>query len=153
MLTFFSQYCDILEYSYSLLAKTLEGLPREALDWVPGQDMNSLCVLVVHTAGAERYWVGNVAMGESSGRDRAAEFSAKGWDEDALKKRLDETLAYTRQAVARLTLEDLDKPCISPRDGRQTTIGWALMHALEHTSLHLGYAQITRQLWDSQQAI
>jgi uncharacterized damage-inducible protein DinB len=150
MLTFFSQYCQILEESYNLLARAIEGLPQEALDWVPGQDMNSLCVLIVHTAGAERFWVGDVALGEPSGRDRAAEFTAKGWSEAALKKRLDDTLAYTRQALSRLTLADLEKPCTHPRTGEQITAGWALMYALEHTSLHLGHAQITRQLWDSQ---
>jgi uncharacterized damage-inducible protein DinB len=148
MLIFFDKFCEILEFSYNELAKTIAGLPQEALDWVPGADMNSLCVLIVHTAGSERFWVGDVAMGETSNRVRATEFEAKGLDEAALKKRLDDTLAYTRQALARLTLEDLEKTCIDPRSGNQTNIGWALMHALEHTSLHLGHAQITRQLWD-----
>jgi uncharacterized damage-inducible protein DinB len=152
MLLFFDKFCEILEYSYKEIAKTIAGLPQEALDWIPGENMNSLCVLIVHTAGAERYWVGDVAMGESSNRDRAAEFQAKGLNEAALKKRLDDTLAYTRQALERLTLADLEKMCIAPRDGSETTVGWALMHALEHTSLHLGHAQITRQLWDQKQS-
>jgi hypothetical protein len=27
-------------------------------------------------------------------------------------------------------------------------VGWALLHALEHTAIHLGHIQITQQLWD-----
>jgi hypothetical protein len=27
-------------------------------------------------------------------------------------------------------------------------VAWALLHALEHTTLHLGQIQLTRQLWE-----
>ncbi len=37
-----------------------------------------------------------------------------------------------------------------PRDGREYTVAWALFHALEHTALHLGQMQLTRQLWEQQ---
>jgi hypothetical protein len=29
-------------------------------------------------------------------------------------------------------------------------IAWSLLHALEHTALHLGHMQLTRQLWEQQ---
>ena len=32
--------------------------------------------------------------------------------------------------------------------GREFTGAWCLAHALEHTALHLGQMQITRQLWE-----
>ncbi|MFN8376829.1 MAG: DinB family protein [Anaerolineae bacterium] len=148
MKPFFSGYLDVMTHSHAEFKKTFADLPQEALDWVPGTEMNSFCVLVVHTAGATRYWVGDVAMGELSGRDRAAEFLAHGLDGDTLRQRLDNVLTYTQGVLERLTLDDLERVCIVPRDGRQTTAGWALLHALEHISLHLGHAQITRQLWD-----
>lgn len=151
MLDFFSGYLEILEYNYEQMAQAIAGLSQEALDWVPGKDMNSLCVLVVHTTGSERYWVGDVAMGEPSGRNRAMEFEASGLSEAMLRQRLDDTLAYTRDALERLTLADLDRLYTMPSDGRQVTVGWAVLHALEHTALHVGHAQITRQLWDQRQ--
>src|SRR4030042_1833836 len=43
--------------------KALDALPPEALDWSPGPEMNSLTVLVMHIAGSERYWVGDVVKG------------------------------------------------------------------------------------------
>ena len=58
--------------------KCLEGMTVEGLDWTPGRDMNSLCVLVVHVVGSARYWVGDVAASIDSKRNRDAEFTASG---------------------------------------------------------------------------
>jgi len=134
----------------------IDGLPDAALDWVPGPQMNSLCVLVVHICGATRYWVGDVALGEISGRDRAAEFRANGLNLPTLKGTLDETMAYVSTGLTRLTLANLDKMCPAPGrrvrpdsdELRTFRVGWSLLHALEHAGLHLGHAQMTRQLWD-----
>ena len=49
--------------------------------------MNSLCVLVVHVCGSARFWIGDVVLGESSNRDRASEFVARGLSKDELKAR------------------------------------------------------------------
>ena len=113
--------------------------------------MNSLCVVVVHATGAERYWIGDVAGRDPSGRDRAAEFRAHGLDAAALKRRLDETLAHSRGVLEGLTSQDLEDLRVSPRDGRKFTVAWSLAHALEHTAIHLGHMQIVRQLWDQRQ--
>jgi uncharacterized damage-inducible protein DinB len=113
--------------------------------------MNSIAVLVVHLTGAERYWIGDVVMGDVSGRDRAAEFRTGGISLDALQARLAASTAYAHHALARLALADLEQERVSPRDGRKFTIAWALLHALEHTALHLGHIQITCQLWEQQQ--
>ena len=60
----------------------LEGLKGEQLDWSPGEQMNSLCVLAVHVTAAERFWVG-IAIDDMTERDRAAEFRASGCELDA----------------------------------------------------------------------
>lgn len=145
---FYSDYLERLQDLHAGIRKELSGLPPEALDWSPTPEMNSLGVLVVHLAGAERYWVGDVVMGEPSGRDRAAEFRQRGLDEEALGRKLDESLAYARSALERLGPEDLERECVSPRDGRPFRAAWALLHALEHTGIHLGHIQLTRQLWE-----
>jgi uncharacterized damage-inducible protein DinB len=145
---FFDAYLNRLQGLHDDILQAIEGLPSAVLDWVPGPDMNSIAVLVVHTAGAERYWVGDVVARDSSGRDRAAEFRVQGLDTATLKQRLDDTLAHTRGVLEGLTPQDLSVVCISPRDGREYTAAWALVHALEHTAMHVGHIQITRQLWD-----
>jgi hypothetical protein len=151
VLPFFKTYLELLDTLHRDFTKAIDGLPTEALDWVPGEDMNSLCVLVVHTTGATRYWIGDVAGGIPSNRDRAAEFSAHGLDAAALKQRFADTLAFARNLLEKFRLEDLDKQCLAPLQGDTRSAGWALFHALEHTALHMGHAQITRQLWDQRQ--
>lgn len=148
MYQFFEDYLERLAELHADFHKAIEGLSVEALDWIPAENMNSLCVLVVHSMGAERYWVGDVAMGEPSNRSRDAEFQARGYTVDQLKLLLDDTEHYVKSSLARLTLSDLERICIAPGRTRQFTAGWSILHALEHTSLHLGHAQITRQLWD-----
>jgi hypothetical protein len=114
MLSILEDYSERLQSLHANVERTIAGLPLPALDWAPGPDMNSLGVLAIHVAGAERYWIGDVVGRDLSGRDRAAEFHAHGLDAATLTARLAQTLA----------------------------------HALEHTALHLGHMQITRQLWE-----
>jgi uncharacterized damage-inducible protein DinB len=141
-------YLNRLQALHEDIEKALAGLPPEALDWSPGPDMNSITVLVVHLAGAERFWIGDVACGDSSGREREAEFRAQGMDGKALQERLAAGLSYAQKALEALTLSDLEKQRPAGRDGRSFSVAWALLHALEHSAIHLGQIQLTRQLWE-----
>ena len=144
---FFEDYLERLQKLNADFVATFEDLPAEALDWVPGAEMNSFCVLVVHTTGASRFWIGDVGLGEPSNRNRVAEFEAKGLSLSELKARFAAVEDNTRDGLERLTLPDLGVLSTTVFNGRPLTVGWALLHALEHTGLHLGHAQITRQLW------
>ena len=147
---FLTDYLERLQSLHEDMKDTIKGLSQAALDWVPGPGMNSLCVLIVHTAGAERYWIGDVACQDPSDRNRGTEFEVKDLASDQLAMRLDRGLIYVRKAMENLRLSNLKEIRISPRDNREYTTGWALAHALEHTALHLGHAQLTRQLWEQQ---
>jgi uncharacterized damage-inducible protein DinB len=147
MTIFFNDLIDRFKELHSDIGKSLEGLPVEALDWVPGPEMNSLSVLVAHLTGSERYWIG-VAINEAPERDREAEFRIKGLDVEELKGRLNFADDFARKALASLSLEDLDAVHRSPRNDKKFSAGWCLVHALEHTALHTGHIQLTRQLWD-----
>jgi len=148
---FFEEYLNILQTCHNDILVALDGLPAAALDWVPGPDMNSICVLVYHLTGAERFWIGDVVAQETSNRDRIAEFKVENLELNVLMKRLTESLGYAHKVVAKLTLQDLEAPRVSPRDGLTFTVAWALLHALEHSTLHLGQIQINRQLWEHAQ--
>jgi uncharacterized damage-inducible protein DinB len=147
MQTFYKDYLDILQACHTDILKALDGLPPTALDWTSGPEMNSISVMVFHLTGAERYWIGDVAAQELSDRDRDSEFKIHDIGMDAVRKRLDDSLVYARKTLEKLTLQDLEISRTSPRDGRGFTVAWALLHALEHATLHLGHIQITRQLW------
>jgi len=147
MQTFFNEFLNILQKCHAEITDAMEGLPPAALDWTPGPDMNSISVLVFHLTGAERYWIGDFAAQDPSQRDRDAEFRVHDISVDILKKRLTDNMEYARTALEKITLQDLETTHVSARDGRVLTVAWALLHALEHTALHLGQIQLNRQLW------
>jgi len=152
MQTFFADYLDLLQDCHNGILQALEGLPPDALDWIPGPDMNSITVLVFHLTGAARFWIGDIATQEPSNRDRAAEFRVQGAGMDVLKKRLSDNLEYARSVLDKLSLQDLEATRVRHSDGREFTVAWALLHALEHATSHLGQIQITRQLWEQMES-
>jgi uncharacterized damage-inducible protein DinB len=151
--SFFTNYLNNLREFHDEIRNAVKGLPQSALDWSSGSDMNSINVLVIHLIGAERYWLGDVIAGESSGRDRESEFMIQGLSEKELFQKLSEIENYVEKSLETFALQELDEKRISPRNGREVTVGWALCHALKHTSLHVGHIQITRQLWEKQQTV
>lgn len=128
--------------------KAIDGLPDEALDWSPGPEMNTLSVLMAHTLGAERFWIGDIAGEEPSGRVRGDEFITSGKSVGHFAERSREVLAHSQSVLARLSTEELEKRRGVPQSDRQVTVAWAVLHALEHTALHAGHIEITRQLWE-----
>lgn len=148
MQTFFKDYLNLLQDCHNGILEALEGLPTAALDWTPGADMNSISVLVFHLTGAERFWIGDIAAQDPTERDRDAEFRVHDVEMDVLKRRLADNLDYARKVLDKMSLQDLEATRIRPSDGREFTVAWALLHALDHATLHLGQIQITRQLWE-----
>jgi uncharacterized damage-inducible protein DinB len=146
---FLVDFLRLLEEKHADFAAALEGLSPEAINWKPDERMNSLAVLAVHSAGAERFWIGDIAMREPLERDRPGEFATKDYTAEQAIARLEWSLDYARDALNRLSVAELAAPRVNPRNGGETTAGWALLHALEHTAMHAGHAQITRQLWEA----
>jgi uncharacterized damage-inducible protein DinB len=151
MQTYFQEYLKILQTCHTDILKAVDGLPSTALDWVPGKEMNSINVLVFHLTGAEQYWISDVTAQKPTTRDRDAEFKVHDVDVSILKKRLEDNLTFATSVLETLNLTDMESPRISPRDGREVTVAWALLHALEHSMLHLGQIQLTRQLWEQKE--
>ena len=148
---FFADFLNKLQAMHVELITALEELSQPALDWTPAKGANSLAVIAFHTAGSERFWIGDCIAGEPSGRDREAEFRIGSLGAAALKERLDLSLAYVGGVLERLTLDDLQS-MRTLNDGRQVAVGWILAHVLSHTATHVGHAQVTRQWWEQSQA-
>lgn len=144
----FAEFAERLSAIHQSLENAIAGLPDEALDWSPGPGMNSMGVMMAHTLGAERFWIGDVAGGEPSDRVRDAEFVVSGVTVSAYMARSRQVLAHSQAVLSRLSLAELnDKRLVSP-GGREESLAWAVLHALEHSALHAGHIEITRQLWD-----
>ena len=142
---FFANYWDRLNEMNQVIIEAIRDLSPEQLNWDPGPDMNSLTVLVTHTAGAQRFWVGDIAGQDPSGRIRDEEFAVEAKTAESLIARMQEATDHSHQVLTELTVADLGQERYSPRYERPFTVAWALLHALEHTSTHAGHIEITRQ--------
>ncbi len=142
----FQTYADIMQNLHDELETAISDLPQEALDWVPGDDMNSIAALVMHCVGATRYLIGDLVLGDRSERDRNGEFTTSGVDETTLKQVLKDNITYIHDTMERYSMNTLE----DMKQGRttQVSVSWCFLHAMEHMATHVGHVHITRQLWD-----
>ena len=150
MTPFYEALLDRFRELHHDIQQALDVLPPEALDWKPGNEMNSVSVLIVHLTGAERFLIGDVIMSDSSNRVRESEFQVEKMNKQGLIRRLNETEEYIQTVFEKLCLDDLEEKRLNPRHGSQVSVAWALLHALEHTGTHHGHIQLTVQLWHHQ---
>jgi uncharacterized damage-inducible protein DinB len=150
MIELFAAYLKQLEALHADMNSAINDLPVEALNWSPGPGMNSVAALAAHTAGSERYWIGDVVARDDSHRDRAAEFRTQAAGCAELTDRLEAALAHSRNVLRQLTLENLNEKRSVPSDRRKVTVAWALVHALEHVAAHLGHLQMLHDVWQMQ---
>ncbi len=147
MLPFFEALANQFHQLHGDVQRDLDAIPAAALDWVPGHEMNSISVIIVHLAGSERFLIGDVVMQDPSNRDREAEFRIAGMSKAELVQRMSFTEDYLKAALEKLSLADLETKRIHPRHGDQVTVAWALLHALDHAATHVGHIQMTVQMW------
>ena len=141
-------YIDRLQGQKKAAAAALDGLPTEALDWVPGEGMSSMGGLAAHMAGSARYLIGDIIGQQEVQRDRDAEFATAGQDAATLIALLDASMQEVLPVIEPLTPEDLDQMHFSRRHGKDFSVMWVLVHVLEHWAEHVGHLGITRQLWE-----
>ena len=146
--TLFAEMIDRLNAVHAVIEKAVADLPDEAMDWAPGPNLNSLGVLLAHTLASERYWIGDVAGQDPSGRVRDDEFATEGIATATFLAHSQATLAHSQEVLSRLSSAELGDNRPRPGGNRTVTVAWALLHGLEHAALHAGHIEITRQLWD-----
>jgi len=146
MQPYFEDYLQNLQGLHTDIINAFKDLPLAALDWSPAADVNSINVLVVHTVGAQRYWIGEVVAGDPANRDREAEFKAHGMETETLAQRLNGSLEYIRSVLENLGPDDL--ATLRKLPDRERSVAWVLGHVLKHTATHLGHVQLMRQVWE-----
>jgi DinB family protein len=128
------------------IREQVEGVDRDALNWKPHPDANSVAVLVVHTLGSEREMIRALRM-LSTERDRPGEFKAEAGAADLLAL-LDRADRELDEHVGALTAADLTE--MRPRGDRPPRPGleWLLAN-YGHAREHLAQIQLTKQLLDA----
>ena len=143
-------YITTMNELWDQIKGMLDGLPQEALDWRPIQGegelaTNSLAVMAAHLAGSGTYLIKEVIGRQPTQRDREAEFVTRGVNPSTLKARVDAAAKSIEQVLSPFTVGQMEEDR-KYRD-RTATVRWIILHVIEHTALHLGHMQITRQLW------
>ena len=131
----------------------LEGLSEAQLNWRPPIDGgNSVYVIAAHTLGNARAFVLGIACGRPLERDRPAEFRASGRDSADLMAQAQRLSDDMEAALAGLSPSVLDRRLLPPQslwgegEAQEISVREAILHVVEHASIHLGQLQITRDL-------
>lgn len=152
---------SVLEGVYQSLERVVEEY-LEALDGIPDQDlatwkpaaeqqgggeMNTLSGMSVHTSTVARWIIEHQVFGLDFPRDREFEFTAK-VSQAEIVEMFDNMLRKFEGLIESDPNVNLAGPPSTVREYAPdwTKLAW-LLHALDHTALHLGHAQVTRQLW------
>ncbi len=108
-----------------------------------GSDTNAVAALIVHCCAVTEFWIGHVALGRPTSRDRESEFSATATVAD-LHATVEATLAQLADDLAAI-----DEGRVQPdRTGRQfleggdESDGAIVLHVLEELYQHLGHMEL-----------
>jgi hypothetical protein len=134
-----------LRHSFAQLLAVTERVGEPAVNERPhGSSTNAIAALVVHCCGVAEFWLGHVALGRASERDRDAELQTTA------------TLEDLRALVARAVEQaEVDLVALDAGGGGDTTDvrgflldrdasdGAVVLHVLEELYQHLGHAELT----------
>jgi uncharacterized damage-inducible protein DinB len=149
-------YLQRIQDLRSQVADLIGDLPAEALNWRPiegsgNHATNSLAILAAHVAGAEHFWIGEIAGLRPATRNRDAEFAVTATDAADLVRLLGQVGAETQEVFAGLAATDLGDT--REARGRVVPVRWCILHVIDHTALHLGHMQLTYQLWKGGESV
>lgn len=148
--SFVSDYGERFRYLHTEVLSVLDRFPDEGLDWKFAETSNSAAVIVTHMLGAARYWIGDVACGEKSVRVRDSEFTVKNVSGEDLKRAVRECVEYIEDKLSTLSVAEMAQDRHSDSFGRTFTVGWCLLHTLEHSAIHLGHLHLLIELYEQQ---
>jgi uncharacterized damage-inducible protein DinB len=139
-----SRYYLATEYPTKLRC-AVEALPPDTLWWRPNELSNSVGNLLLHLVGNVRQWIVSGIGGAPNSRKRAEEFAARDGPPAAeLLAELERTLAEADQVLSALTGANLlERRLIQ---GRDVAVFEAVLHVVEHFSLHLGQIVLLTKL-------
>lgn len=138
---------QILHTQHDGWRDVVRGLSADALNWKPGDDTNSIAVLISHALDAERFLLATSVDTEID-RDRDAKFRVTASSADELLGLIDQTQSEVDGYLDALTNDHLGQQIT--RTTRSFTGSWWLLHSIEHSCEHLGQAALTKQLWEQQ---
>jgi uncharacterized damage-inducible protein DinB len=131
-----------LDHAFDQLLAVADRVPDTLLNTRPhGEGTNSIASLVVHCCGVTEYWLGHVALGEPTTRDREREFSTTATLAD-LHELVATTTARAAGLLDRLDTQEGEVPGRPSLYGGDTSDAAIVLHVLEECYQHLGHAEL-----------
>ena len=142
-----------LERVHMLLDRSIEGLSYEEMNWRPSPSSNTIGNLLKHITGSEAFWIHHVAGGLETNRIRALEFEIREFPINEILEEYIRVKEVSRTVIGKIAEEELGESHIyetqwAPNGGeQQATVHWCLMHAIEHSSQHIGQIYYIRKMY------
>jgi uncharacterized damage-inducible protein DinB len=115
----------------------LDVLSEQELWWRPNEQANAAGNLVVHLSWSNRYYLEQVIGGRDIGRNREAEFAARGGSSKAQVREIyDHSLRVAEEILTSLDASQM--MTTTDRTGKVTTYAQLLMHVGHHNAVHMG---------------
>ncbi|MDX1613010.1 MAG: DinB family protein [Candidatus Promineifilaceae bacterium] len=119
------------------LLDAIDNFEDADLHYRPFAKAMSAGQIMTHIADAEEGWFRYVITGERS--DWPADYTLQNYpSKEAIKQLLDQVHGRTETFLATLELADLERRVQAPWDDATFTLGWIILHVLEHEIHHRG---------------
>ena len=129
--------------AFAAMRTVVDRVEDDALNERPfGDDTNSIAALVVHSTAVSDYWMGHIALGRPSDRERDSEFGARA-DRAELHRLLDQATVQFDADIAELAErggEPHELRAFLDADQGDLSL---VIHVLEELYQHLGHMDVT----------
>jgi uncharacterized damage-inducible protein DinB len=108
-----------------------------------GTDTNAVAALVIHSCAVTEFWIGHVALGRPTDRDRESEFSSTATVAE-LRALVGGTLAQVSRDLAAIDegRTQADRTGRQFLEGGDESDGAVVLHVLEELYQHLGHIEL-----------
>ena len=134
-----------MRHAYAQMLNVADRLGDDRVNDRPrGTGDNAVAALIVHCCGVTEFWIGHVALGRPSHRDRDSEFTSIATVAE-LHAMVDATLAQVGADLGAMDAgaTQADRTGRQFLDGGDETDGAIVLHVLEELYQHLGHMEVT----------
>jgi uncharacterized damage-inducible protein DinB len=133
-----------IRHAFRQMLDVAEGLGDQRVNDRPlGSETNAVAALVVHCCGVTEFWIGHVALGRPTDRDRESEFSSTATVPE-LHAMVDATIGRVSNDLAAIDAGKTqpDRTGRQFLEGDDESDGAIVLHVLEELYQHLGHMEL-----------
>lgn len=143
-----SRYSEYLKKGRQDLVNLVNDLSHEELHYKADGALNSIAMLLKHSASAERFLIHNLVVNDPMPPARTKPFEAGDEPLEELLARLESSRERTMEILEDLSDDQLleEKEMTLSSGPRKVTKEWGILHTLEHEAQHMGQIIVLKKL-------